>query len=115
MARKCLSLLKEALDEIALAVEGEVIVKAILPPMQALLNAAPNSSLIDGGRYRPIASVGPSQVLADVISSGAASVVRLTKVFRQAALSRVISNAHRINHGAMPDLSPRQRLLFRSR
>jgi hypothetical protein len=46
MARKCLSLLKEALDAIALAVEGEVIVKAILPPMQALLNAAPNSAAL---------------------------------------------------------------------
>jgi exodeoxyribonuclease V alpha subunit len=45
-------------------------------------------------------------VLADIISSGAVPVVRLTEVFRQAAQSRIIINAHRINQGSMPDLSP---------
>jgi exodeoxyribonuclease V alpha subunit len=45
-------------------------------------------------------------VLADVISSGTVPVVRLTEVFRQAAQSRIITNAHRINQGSMPDLSP---------
>jgi exodeoxyribonuclease V alpha subunit len=44
--------------------------------------------------------------LADIISSGAVRVVRLTEVFRQAAQSRIITNAHRINQGSMPDLSP---------
>jgi exodeoxyribonuclease V alpha subunit len=43
-------------------------------------------------------------VLADVIVSGAVPVVRLTEVFRQAARSRVIVNAHRINQGQMPEL-----------
>jgi hypothetical protein len=38
--------------------------------------------------------------------SGAVPVVRLTEVFRQAAQSRIIINAHRINQGTMPDLSP---------
>jgi exodeoxyribonuclease V alpha subunit len=50
--------------------------------------------------------VGPGQVLADVISSGAVPVVRLTEVFRQAAQSRIITSAHRINQGSIPDLSP---------
>jgi exodeoxyribonuclease V alpha subunit len=50
-------------------------------------------------------SVGPGQVLADIIGSGVVPVVRLTEVFRQAAASRIINNAHRINQGAMPDLS----------
>ena len=45
-------------------------------------------------------------MLADVISSGAVPVVRLTEVFRQAAQSRIITSAHRINQGSMPDLSP---------
>jgi exodeoxyribonuclease V alpha subunit len=45
-------------------------------------------------------------VLADVISSGAVPVVRLTEVFRQAAQSRIITSAHRINQGTIPDLSP---------
>jgi exodeoxyribonuclease V alpha subunit len=44
-------------------------------------------------------------VLADVISSGALPVVRLTEVFRQAAQSRIITNAHRINAGLLPDLA----------
>jgi exodeoxyribonuclease V alpha subunit len=48
---------------------------------------------------------GPGQVLADIISSGAVPVVRLTEVFRQAARSRIITSAHRINQGSMPDLS----------
>jgi len=48
---------------------------------------------------------GPGQVLADIIASGAVPVVRLTEIFRQAAESRIITNAHRINHGVMPDLT----------
>ena len=44
-------------------------------------------------------------MLADIIGSGAVPVVRLTEVFRQAAASRIIINAHRINQGVMPDLS----------
>jgi exodeoxyribonuclease V alpha subunit len=45
-------------------------------------------------------------VLADIIASGVVPVVRLTEVFRQAAQSRIITNAHRINQGSMPDVSP---------
>jgi exodeoxyribonuclease V alpha subunit len=52
--------------------------------------------------------VGPGQVLADIIGSGAVPVVRLTEVFRQAAQSQVIVNAHRVNHGQMPDLTARE-------
>jgi exodeoxyribonuclease V alpha subunit len=44
-------------------------------------------------------------VLADIIASGAVPVVRLTEVFRQAAESRIIVNAHRVNQGVMPDLA----------
>jgi exodeoxyribonuclease V alpha subunit len=44
-------------------------------------------------------------VLADIIASGLIPVVRLTEVFRQAAGSRVITNAHRINSGQMPEMS----------
>ena len=43
---------------------------------------------------------GPGQVLADLIASGAVPVVRLTEVFRQAAQSRIITSAHRINQGS---------------
>jgi exodeoxyribonuclease V alpha subunit len=46
------------------------------------------------------------QVLGDIIASASVPVVRLTEVFRQAAESRIIVNAHRINQGLMPDLAP---------
>jgi exodeoxyribonuclease V alpha subunit len=58
------------------------------------------------GDIDQLPSVGPGQVLADVIASGAVPVVRLTEVFRQAAQSRIITTAHRINQGSIPDLSP---------
>jgi exodeoxyribonuclease V alpha subunit len=44
--------------------------------------------------------------MSDLISSGAIPVVRLTEVFRQAAQSRIITSAHRINQGSIPDLNP---------
>ena len=75
--------------------------------MQALLRAVPDeAALLIVGDIDQLPSVGPGQVLADIISSGAVSVVRLTEVFRQAAQSRIITNAHRINLGSIPDLSP---------
>jgi exodeoxyribonuclease V alpha subunit len=75
--------------------------------MQALLRAVPDkAALLIVGDIDQLPSVGPGQVLADVISSGAVPVVRLTEVFRQAAQSRIIISAHRINQGSMPDLSP---------
>ena len=75
--------------------------------MQALLRAVPDkAALLIVGDIDQLPSVGPGQVLADVISSGAVPVVRLTEVFRQAAQSRIITSAHRINQGSMPDLSP---------
>jgi exodeoxyribonuclease V alpha subunit len=49
--------------------------------------------------------VGPGQVLADVIASGACRWCSSQR-FRQAAQSRIIINAHRISQGSMPDLGP---------
>ena len=75
--------------------------------MQALLKAVPdNAALLIVGDIDQLPSVGPGQVLADIISSAAVPVVRLTEVFRQAAQSRIITSAHRINQGSIPDLSP---------
>src|ERR1700756_2034670 len=91
------------LDGDLLMVDEASMVDVLL--MQALLKAVPDSAaLLIVGDIDQMPSVGPGQVLADVISSGAVPVVRLTEVFRQAALSRIISNAHRINQGSMPDL-----------
>jgi len=74
--------------------------------MQALMRAMPDqAALLLVGDIDQLPSVGPGQVLADVIASGAVPVVRLTEVFRQAAQSRIIISAHRINQGSIPDLS----------
>ncbi len=75
--------------------------------MQALLKAMPgNAAMLIVGDIDQLPSVGPGQVLADIIASGAVSVIRLTEVFRQAAQSRIVMSAHRINQGSIPDLSP---------
>ena len=75
--------------------------------MQSLMKAVPDTAaLLIVGDIDQLPSVGPGQVLADVISSGAVPVVRLTEVFRQAAQSRIITSAHRINQGSIPDLNP---------
>jgi exodeoxyribonuclease V alpha subunit len=73
--------------------------------MHALLKAVPDkAALLVVGDVDQLPSVGPGQVLADMIASAAVPVVRLTEVFRQAAKSQVIVNAHRINQGIIPDL-----------
>ncbi|MSO73761.1 MAG: ATP-dependent RecD-like DNA helicase [Alphaproteobacteria bacterium] len=74
--------------------------------MQALMKAVPdNAALLIVGDIDQLPSVGPGQVLADIIASGAVPVVRLTEIFRQAAQSRIITSAHKINQGSIPDLS----------
>jgi exodeoxyribonuclease V alpha subunit len=74
--------------------------------MQALMKALPDkTALLIVGDIDQLPSVGPGQVLADIIASGAVAVVRLTEVFRQAAQSRIITSAHQINRGSIPDLT----------
>ncbi len=74
--------------------------------MRSLLAAVPDgAALLIVGDADQLPSVGPGQVLADIIASGAAPVARLSEVFRQAARSRIVTTAHRINRGAIPDLS----------
>ena len=73
--------------------------------MQSLLRAIPDhAALLMVGDMDQLPSVGPGQVLADIIRSGAIPVVRLTEVFRQAARSRIVTSAHRINAGRIPAL-----------
>ena len=74
--------------------------------MHSLLRAIPiRSGLVLVGDVDQLPSVGPGTVLHDLIESGVVPVVRLTEVFRQAANSRIITNAHRICRGQMPDMS----------
>ncbi|WP_459677682.1 SF1B family DNA helicase RecD2 [Acidisoma sp. 7E03] len=78
-----------------------------VPLMRALLRALPDTAaLLLVGDVDQLPSVGPGQVLADIINSGSIPVVRLTEVFRQAAESQIVVNAHRINRGLMPEPQP---------
>jgi exodeoxyribonuclease V alpha subunit len=77
-----------------------------VPLMRAVLRALPEgATLLLVGDVDQLPSVGPGQVLADIIVSAAVPVVRLSEIFRQAAASQIITNAHRINQGVMPDLA----------
>ncbi len=72
--------------------------------MASLLRALPsNGSLLLVGDINQLPSVGPGMVLRHLIESQVMPVVRLTEVFRQAAHSRIITNAHRINEGLLPE------------
>jgi exodeoxyribonuclease V alpha subunit len=73
--------------------------------MYALLRALPKTSgLILVGDVDQLPSVGPGNALRDLIDSGVVPVVRLTEVFRQAASSNIITSAHLIRQGKMPEL-----------
>jgi exodeoxyribonuclease V alpha subunit len=65
-----------------------------------------DSHLLLVGDIDQLPSVGAGDVLRDLIESGVAAVVRLETIFRQAADSLIIRNAHRINQGQMPDTRP---------
>ncbi|MBB5712423.1 exodeoxyribonuclease V alpha subunit [Sphingomonas xinjiangensis] len=97
---------KNPLDCELLVVDEASMVDVML--MYATMKALPaRAALLLVGDVDQLPSVGPGQVLKDVIASGAVPVVRLTEVFRQAATSRIIINAHKINAGEMPDLTAR--------
>jgi exodeoxyribonuclease V alpha subunit len=75
-----------------------------VPLMNALTKAIPpHAGLLLVGDVDQLPSVGSGQVLADIIASQRIPVARLTEVFRQAAESRIVVNAHRINKGQMPE------------
>jgi exodeoxyribonuclease V alpha subunit len=73
--------------------------------MHSLERALPNhAGLILVGDVDQLPSVGPGTVLQDLIESGIVPVVRLTEVFRQAAGSQIITNAHSMRRGQMADM-----------
>ena len=72
----------------------------------ALMKAIPyNMKLILVGDIDQLPSVGPGNILRDIINSGICPVIRLNTVHRQAMESKIITNAHKISHGQMPDLN----------
>src|SRR5262249_43858018 len=77
-----------------------------VPLMASVLKALPQTAaLLIVGDVDQLPSVGPGQVLADLIGSGQLPVARLTEIFRQASASRIIVNAHRVNAGTTPALA----------
>jgi exodeoxyribonuclease V alpha subunit len=93
----------QPLDCDLLIVDETSMVDVLL--MYALLRALPKTSgLILVGDVDQLPSVGPGNALRDLIESGVVPVVRLTEVFRQAASSKIITSAHLIRQGKMPEL-----------
>ena len=77
-----------------------------LPLMCHLVQAMPlPAALVLVGDADQLPSVGPGTVLRDLLDFDAIPSIRLTTIFRQAQRSRIITNAHRVNRGEMPDLS----------
>ena len=96
------------LDADAIIIDETSMVDIYL--MHALLKAvAPGTRLILVGDVNQLPSVGAGNVLRDIIASGAFPVVRLNRIFRQAAESDIIVNAHRINGGERISLGKRSR------
>lgn len=76
----------------------------------ALLKALPpHSALLIVGDVDQLPSVGAGQVLKDIINSRVIPTVKLTEIFRQAATSNIIINAHKVNNGILPDLTPKKK------
>ncbi len=92
------------LDIDALVVDETSMLDLILANnlMKAL---KPGTHLLLVGDVDQLPSVGAGDVLRDVIASGVAPVTRLSQIFRQAADSQIITNAHRINAGQMPQFA----------
>ena len=77
------------------------------PLMAQFLSALPEGAhLLIVGDADQLPSVGPGMVLHDLIASDKVPCVKLTEIFRQAASSRIITSAHAINRGQVPDLKP---------
>ena len=88
----------------ALIVDESSMIDVIL--MNSLLKAVPSHMrFILVGDIDQLPSVGAGNVLRDIIDSGVVQVIRLTRIFRQAQSSRIITNAHKINRGIFPDIS----------
>ncbi len=92
--------------------EGDILVldeasMVDVPLMHKLLEALPeHAHLLVLGDVDQLPSVGPGSALRDIIRSQILPTVRLTEIFRQAAASQIVTNAHRMNTGRMPEFKP---------
>jgi exodeoxyribonuclease V alpha subunit len=84
--------------------------------MNHLLKAmVPGTRLVLVGDVDQLPSVGPGNVLRDIINSGLVRVIRLMEIFRQAQESMIVLNAHRINNGEFPLFNVRDKDFFLDR
>ncbi|CCB91170.1 uncharacterized protein yrrC [Waddlia chondrophila 2032/99] len=94
---------KNPLDCDLLIIDEASMIDTLL--MYSLLKAVPDHSrLIFVGDIDQLPSVGPGNVLKDMIASRTLAVTQLNQIFRQASGSRIVTNAHRINKGIFPEL-----------
>ena len=92
----------EPLDADLLVMDEVSMMDIVL--MNQLLRAVPDhAAVLLVGDVDQLPSVGPGAVLADIIASNMIPTACLTEIFRQAASSRIIVNAHRINQGLLPE------------
>lgn len=75
---------------------AHALVKAVAPPTRLLFVGDPNQ----------LPSVGAGNVLGDLLTSGTIATFRLTQIFRQSESSRIVTNAHRILTGELPEFPP---------
>ena len=81
--------------------------------LESLLRAVgPDTRVVMVGDPDQLPPVGPGCPFSDMLRSGMINTVRLTEIFRQARESLIVMNAHRINHGEMPDLKTRNSDFF---
>ncbi len=93
---------QEPLDADLVVIDETSMVDTAL--MYNLLKAIPErATLILVGDVDQLPSVGPGNVIRDIIDSGVVPTVRFNEIFRQARQSMIIVNAHRVNNGQMPD------------
>jgi exodeoxyribonuclease V alpha subunit len=96
-------------DASDVTIEGDILVidEASMVDVRLMRDVlermAPSMALLLVGDVDQLPSVGPGNVLGDLIDSGCLPTTRLTEVFRQAAESAIVRNAHRVNHGLMPE------------
>ena len=92
---------KNPLDCDLLIIDEASMIDTIL--MHHLLKAIPaTTTCIFVGDVNQLPSVGPGNVLNDMIACGSVAVVELNEIFRQARTSRIVVNAHKINEGKLP-------------
>ena len=95
---------RNLLDCDALIIDELSMVDA--PLFECVMRALPlGCRLIMVGDSDQLPSVGPGNVLGDLIASGMIPVVQLTEIFRQSMKSLIVTNAHRIVHGEMPEIT----------